>query len=75
MSKSTDNYMEAINFFHAFDKDNNGLIDHDEFALLVDALGAKKITAQELQAGFTKIDTDNNGSIDFDEFMAWWGDQ
>lgn len=60
--------------FHHFDEDNNGQIDRDEFAQVMDALGAD-MTEDELDVGFSIIDTDGSGEIDFDEFTEWWDDR
>lgn len=59
--------------FEHFDGDDNGLIDRDEFADVMDALGADMSEA-ELDVGFDAIDTDRSGEIDFDEFVEWWND-
>ncbi|MBA6411780.1 EF-hand domain-containing protein [Parahaliea sp. F7430] len=57
--------------FDYFDSDNNGAIDKDEFANLLDALGAD-MSAEEVVIGFEVIDTNGNGRIEFDEFLNWW---
>jgi calmodulin len=61
--------------FDHFDKDDNGIIDRQEFrALLQDGLNAE-MEAEELEMGFAIIDKDGNGTIEFDEFAAWWLDR
>ena len=59
--------------FEHFDRDGNGCIDLEEFALLLDSLNAG-MTADEVAEGFRTIDRDGSGTIDFDEFCAWWAD-
>ena len=59
--------------FDHFDKDNNGLIDKQEFMALMETMGAC-LTQEELEVGFAAIDTNGNGKIEFEEFAAWWQD-
>ncbi len=60
--------------FDHFDKDSNGAIDRQEFAQIMEALGAE-MTAEEIDLGFKIIDTDGNGVIDFDELSSWWSER
>lgn len=60
--------------FDQFDRDGNGTIDLNEFAELLDQIGAD-MNAEETTIGFAEIDQDANGQIDFAEFTAWWTDQ
>lgn len=60
------------NFDH-FDRDQNGLLTLEEFALLLESLHAD-MSAEEVEAGFLALDTDANGGIDFEEFCSWWED-
>ena len=61
------------NFKH-FDTNNDGKIELDEFAALMNALGASD-SDEEIAIGFDAIDTDSSGVIEFDEFAAWFSDQ
>jgi Ca2+-binding EF-hand superfamily protein len=53
------------------DRDGDGRIEPDEFAVMLDELDAGMSTA-EAKVGFQDIDTNDDGLIDFDEFVAWW---
>jgi Ca2+-binding EF-hand superfamily protein len=57
--------------FHQFDGDGNGIIDEDEFAGLIAALGVKW-TAEKVHVAFSAIDVSGNGTIEFGEFAQWW---
>ena len=54
------------------DRDEDGLIDIEEFADMLDDLEADMSDADETRAGFRDIDTNHDGKIDFGEFAAWW---
>jgi Ca2+-binding EF-hand superfamily protein len=60
--------------FDHFDEDDNGAIDQDEFAELMEALGTE-MSDEELAIGFDSVDTNHNGEIDFEEFYNWWNDR
>ncbi len=62
---------EVRETFDHFDEDDNGYIDREEFAEIMQALGTDMSEA-ELNIGFDSVDTNHNGEIDFDEFYAWW---
>ncbi len=62
---------EVKETFEHFDDDDNGTIDREEFAQVMEALGAGMSEA-ELEVGFEAIDTDRSGEIDFEEFAEWW---
>ena len=53
------------------DRDEDGLIDLEEFADMLDDLEADMSDA-ETREGFHEIDTNHDGKIDFGEFAAWW---
>jgi Ca2+-binding EF-hand superfamily protein len=57
--------------FNRFDTDGNGIIDEDEFAALIAALGVE-FTPEQTQVAFLAIDIDGNGRIDYREFRGWW---
>ncbi len=69
-----DDLAEIRENFDHFDTDQNGFIDIEEFAHLLDSLQAE-MSADEIRTGFREIDADKNGLIDFDEFCAWWGER
>jgi Ca2+-binding EF-hand superfamily protein len=60
--------------FEHFDEDDDGSIDREEFADVMDALGAD-MSPDELDVGFDIIDEDGNGEIEYDEFADWWSDR
>ena len=70
----SDDASELRENFEHFDADDNGEIDREEFAGLMEALGAGMSEA-ELDMGFETIDTDGSGTIEFDEFESWWRDR
>jgi Ca2+-binding EF-hand superfamily protein len=64
---------EVREAFDYNDRDEDGLIDLEEFADMLDDLEAD-MPEEETRAGFREIDTNHDGKIDFDEFAAWWAD-
>jgi calcium-dependent protein kinase len=56
--------------FKAFDKDNDGQINYDEFEQGLMKLKSNEIKKDEIHSYFTSIDTDKNGKIDYTEFLA-----
>jgi Ca2+-binding EF-hand superfamily protein len=59
--------------FRQCDSDKDGYVEYEEFATLLDNLGAD-MTRQEKHIGFQAIDTDDDQRIDFGEFAEWWRD-
>jgi calmodulin len=57
--------------FEAFDRNQDGLMEQEEFARFLHAVGAH-MTEEECRSGFREIDTDQDGVIDFEEFLGWW---
>jgi calmodulin len=53
------------------DRDNDGRIQIDEFAAMLDELEAD-MSRREIEIGFKDIDTNDDELVDFDEFAAWW---
>jgi Ca2+-binding EF-hand superfamily protein len=64
---------EVREAFDYNDRDEDGLIDLEEFADMLDDLEAD-MSAAETHTGFREIDTNHDGKIDFGEFAAWWAD-
>ena len=62
---------ELREFFTQCDADRNGLIQKDEFAVLLQSLG-NDVSPAEVDVGFREIDRDNDGAIEFSEFLAYW---
>lgn len=72
---SSDERAKMALIFKAFDLDQNKIIDHDEFVLLINRLttvgkNVRKTPAQS-SALFTEIDTNQDGQIDEGEFLTW----
>ena len=64
---------EVREAFDYNDRDEDGLIDLEEFVDMLDDLEADMSEA-ETRTGFHEIDTNHDGKIDFGEFAAWWAD-
>ena len=62
--------LDLKTLFKAFDKDNNGQIDYDEFEKGILELNSKDINKEEIKKCFDDIDIDHNGKIDYTEFIA-----
>jgi Ca2+-binding EF-hand superfamily protein len=70
---SEDELDEVREAFDYNDRDEDGLIDIEEFADMLDDLEAD-MSETETRTGFQEIDTNHDGKIDFGEFAAWWAD-
>jgi Ca2+-binding EF-hand superfamily protein len=57
--------------FARYDKDKNGSIDLEEFALMLEDLGVD-VTEERLGEAFAEFDADKNRRLSFDEFSRWW---
>jgi calmodulin len=74
MAKNRPNEEELDELREAFDyndRDNDGRIQLDEFAAMLDELEAD-VSGKEIEIGFKDIDTNDDGLIDFTEFVDWW---
>jgi calmodulin len=74
MAKNRPNEEELDELREAFDyndRDNDGRIQLDEFAAMLDELEAD-MSGNEIEIGFKDIDTNDDGLIDFGEFVDWW---
>tara|TARA_A100001015_G_scaffold319157_1_gene441224 strand:- start:281 stop:2524 length:2244 start_codon:yes stop_codon:yes gene_type:complete len=62
--------------FKQLDDDNNGYIDTDEFAALINQVTGNEVTMEmakeQAKQTITEIDLDGDGHIDFEEFKAWY---
>eukprot|EP01048_Picozoa_sp_COSAG05_P015182 COSAG05_NODE_1801_length_4060_cov_2.209291_3_plen_664_part_01 len=58
-------------FMHV-DRDNNGTLDIDEFAILVRELGNVDMDEENVKEAYAEIDADNSGEVNFQEFKEWW---
>jgi Ca2+-binding EF-hand superfamily protein len=62
---------ESREIFDLCDLNDDGLIDQDEFHILLLALN-EDVTRAESQLDFEVVDTTGDGYIEFKEFVAWW---
>ena len=70
-SRLQDNEIDDLKeVFKAFDKDNDGQIDYNEFEQGLMKLKSKKIEFDEFYSYYNFIDTDKNGKIDYTEFIS-----
>jgi Ca2+-binding EF-hand superfamily protein len=58
--------------FDYFDRNDDGLMEYDEFVHFLSAIEAGMSEAECL-IGFSEVDTDRDGVIKFEEFLDWWG--
>jgi calmodulin len=62
---------ESREIFDLCDLNDDGLIDQNEFHLLLLALDGD-VSRAESQLDFEVVDTTGDGYIEFKEFVAWW---
>jgi len=61
------------NFFHKYDRDNNGNIDQHELLLLMKDIGEPSLATKEgVKILLKEIDKDNNGTIELNEFITYF---
>ena len=60
--------------FDSFDKDNNGMIDLQEFLDMIAVLYPHS-NSSYIEGGFTLMDENCDGLIDFQEFLGWWQEE
>jgi Ca2+-binding EF-hand superfamily protein len=72
MSSTQEHDIQA--HFRFVDRDGNGLIDFEEFRLMLHKMGANR-RSDVMTHAFKAIDTNNSGQIDLHEFSAWWSRQ
>ena len=61
---------ELKEVFKAFDKNNDGQIDLEEFKKGLKEIKSQHFSEQEISEFFSSIDTDKNNKIDYTEFLA-----
>ena len=70
-SRLQDNEINDLkSIFQAFDTDNDGQINYNEFEQGLLRLKSQQIKPNEIHKYFSSIDTDKNGRIDYTEFLA-----
>ena len=70
-SRLQDNEINELKeIFQAFDNDNDGQINYNEFEQGLLRLKSQQIKPEEINSYFSSIDTDKNGKIDYTEFIA-----
>ena len=62
---------ESREIFDLCDLNGDGLIDHDEFHVLLEVLDGD-VSRAECLLDFEVADTAGDGYIEFREFVAWW---
>ena len=62
---------ESREIFDLCDRNGDGLIDRDEFHVLLVALDGD-VSFEECELDFEAADTAGDGYIEFKEFVAWW---
>ena len=62
---------ESRRVFESFDLNGDGLIDPDEFHVLLKKLDGD-VSRAECLLDFEVADTEGDGYIGFKEFVAWW---
>ena len=60
--------------FDSFDKDDDGLIDLQEFLGMIAVL-YPDANSSYLEGGFVLMDENCDGYIDFLEFLGWWQEE
>ena len=72
MSNDRDHDIEL--HFRQVDRDGNGLIDFEEFRLMLKKMGMHR-SGDVMAHAFKAIDSNTSGYIDLPEFALWWGRQ
>jgi calmodulin len=72
MSKDEDHDIDL--YFRYVDRDGNGLIDIEEFQLMLGKMGMHR-SSDVIGHAFKAIDSDSSGHIDLQEFTRWWSRQ
>jgi Ca2+-binding EF-hand superfamily protein len=63
-----------VRVFARFDKNEDGAIDEEEFAEMLESLGwHSPVEVRSLE--FAAIDGNSDGLVEFPEFSEWWLDR
>lgn len=54
------------------DKNNDNVIDYDEFREIINQFGMRSLTEDEIRETFNNFDVDGNGVITEEEFEEWF---
>ncbi|KAL6050478.1 Calmodulin [Balamuthia mandrillaris] len=60
-------------YFRYFDKDNNGVLDKEEFRGLHADLVKNNMTKHNFEELWETLDRDQSGFVSFNEYIAWLG--
>jgi calmodulin len=71
VTPNTNDMVETRRIFDICDLNGDGLIDLEEFHVLLNALDGE-VSRAECQLDFEIADTAGDGYIEFKEFVAWW---
>lgn len=73
MSQSSEKNLEELRRkFTRFDADNDGLLNLEEFIVVLKAVGDVDVPREVAELDFAVIDADGDGAVSFEEFSAWW---
>ena len=60
-----------LQLFNRFDTNGDGLINEQEFGILLQTLGETP-SDEVLSLDFAAMDANDDGRVDFEEFKLWW---
>lgn len=69
---STEEQNRLIVLFHAYDEDNSGRIEKNEFCIICQELN---IPSHEIDRLFKRLDIDGDGTVTLEEFISGFKDQ
>ena len=59
-------------YYSRFDKDGDGVMNHDEFGAFVAFVTGEDMDEDELEAAFGIMDPHDKGYVTYEELKAWW---
>ena len=59
-------------YYSKFDKDGDGVMNHDEFGAFVAFVTGEDMDEDELEAAFGIMDPHDKGYVNYDELKLWW---